>query len=44
MKEIDAETLMDAAWSLSYLSRGGDSVLELLILSGVIPHLIRHLR
>jgi len=40
MKETDTEILSDAAWSLAYLSRERNSVIET---SGVIPHLVRHL-
>ena len=44
MKEVDAQILTDAAWSLSYLSDRGDSVIGIFISSGVVPHLIRHLK
>ena len=40
MKETDTEILKDAAWSLSYLSRKGGSMIEA---SRVVQHLVRHL-
>ena len=44
MKETEAEILTYVAWSLFYLSSAGVSVSGILISSGIVPHLIRHLK
>jgi len=44
MKETEAEILTYVAWSLFYLSSAEVSVSGILISSGIVTHLIRHLK
>jgi len=42
-EEEDPEILTDAAWALSYLSDGDEDVVQLVVDTGVVPALIKHL-
>ncbi len=39
--EVDSEVLTDAAWAISYLSDGDEARIDLIIKTGIIPHLIK---
>ena len=43
MEETDPEILTDATWALSYLSDGDETRIQMVVDTGVIPSLIKHL-
>jgi len=42
-EENDAEVLTDAAWAMSYLSDGDENRIQLVVDTGIIPSLVKHL-
>jgi hypothetical protein len=42
-EEVDAEVLTDAAWAMSYLSDGDEHRINMVIQTGIVPALVKHL-